>query len=160
MSATTDASAMGAAAALPRDKGLKSGALGLFSTTVIGVASTAPAYSLAATLGFIVAVRRRAGAGRRGARVRPDAADRDRLQRAQQGRARLRHDVHLGHRGRSGRDVGWLGGWGIIAADVIVMASLAQIAGQYGFLLFNADGHRRATRRAAGCCSSASSGSS
>ena len=36
--------------------------------------------------------------------------------------------------------VGWLGGWGIIAADVIVMASLAQIAGQYGFLLFNADG--------------------
>jgi len=38
------------------NKGLKSGALGLVSTTVMGVASTAPAYSLAATLGFIVAV--------------------------------------------------------------------------------------------------------
>src|SRR5215469_3023889 len=38
------------------DKGLKPGALGLVSTTVMGVASTAPAYSLAATLGFIVAV--------------------------------------------------------------------------------------------------------
>ena len=38
------------------EKGLKSGALGLVSTTVMGVASTAPAYSLAATLGFIVAV--------------------------------------------------------------------------------------------------------
>src|SRR5581483_9481034 len=37
------------------DKGLKSGALGLLSSVVIGVASTAPAYSLAATLGFIVA---------------------------------------------------------------------------------------------------------
>ena len=35
------------------DKGLKTGALGLVSSTVMGVASTAPAYSLAATLGFI-----------------------------------------------------------------------------------------------------------
>ena len=33
------------------DKGLKGGALGLVSSTVVGVASTAPAYSLAATLG-------------------------------------------------------------------------------------------------------------
>jgi hypothetical protein len=36
------------------DKGLKSGALGLISSTVVGVASTAPAYSLAATLGLVV----------------------------------------------------------------------------------------------------------
>jgi hypothetical protein len=35
-----------------RDKGLKTGALGLVSSVVIGVASTAPAYSLAATLFF------------------------------------------------------------------------------------------------------------
>ena len=39
----------------PTEKGLKSGALGLISNIVIGVASTAPAYSLAATLGLIVA---------------------------------------------------------------------------------------------------------
>ncbi len=38
-----------------RDKGLRAGTLGLVSSTVIGIASTAPAYSLAATLGFIVA---------------------------------------------------------------------------------------------------------
>src|SRR4029078_9611270 len=38
------------------EKGLKTGALGWVSNVVIGVASTAPAYSLAATLGFIVAV--------------------------------------------------------------------------------------------------------
>src|SRR6202020_1987035 len=38
-----------------RDKGLKTGALGLVSSVVIGVASTAPAYSLAATLFFVVA---------------------------------------------------------------------------------------------------------
>ena len=35
-------------------KGLKGGALGLVSSVVVGVASTAPAYSLAASLGFIV----------------------------------------------------------------------------------------------------------
>ncbi len=38
------------------DKGLKKDALGFVSSLVIGVASTAPGYSLAATLGFIVAV--------------------------------------------------------------------------------------------------------
>src|SRR5436190_5641568 len=37
------------------DKGLKKNAIGFLSNVVIGVASTAPAYSLAATLGFIVA---------------------------------------------------------------------------------------------------------
>jgi amino acid transporter len=35
---------------------------------------------------------------------------------------------------------GWAGGWAIVAADVLVMASLAQVAGQYIFLLFNAHG--------------------
>ena len=35
-------------------KGLKPGALGLLSSVVVGVASTAPAYSLAASLGFVV----------------------------------------------------------------------------------------------------------
>jgi hypothetical protein len=38
-------------------KGLKSGAIGAVSNVVIGVSSTAPAYSLAATLGAIVAVK-------------------------------------------------------------------------------------------------------
>ncbi|HEV7195702.1 MAG TPA: amino acid transporter, partial [Pedococcus sp.] len=36
------------------DKGLKGGAIGLLSSVVIGMSSTAPAYSLAATLGFVV----------------------------------------------------------------------------------------------------------
>ncbi len=39
-----------------------------------------------------------------------------------------------------GPKTGWMGGWGILAADILVMASLAQVAGQYVFLLFNADG--------------------
>ena len=34
-----------------------------------------------------------------------------------------------------GPSLGWLGGWAIVVADVIVMANLAQIAGLYSFLL-------------------------
>jgi hypothetical protein len=37
------------------EKGLRSGALGMLSGIVIGVASTAPGYSLAASLGLVVA---------------------------------------------------------------------------------------------------------
>src|SRR5277367_2276772 len=36
-------------------KGLKGGSLGLLSSVVVGMASTAPAYSLAAVLGLVVA---------------------------------------------------------------------------------------------------------
>ena len=64
------------------DKGLKKGAIGYISNIVIGVASTAPAYSLAATLGFIVAVKgvgvHAPGGDARG--VHPDAAGRRGLQ--------------------------------------------------------------------------------
>ena len=60
--------------------------------------------------------------------------------------------------------VGWMGGWGIIAADVIVMANLAQIAGAYSFT-FVGDlgwtfGGRPAPAARCGRRSRASSGSS
>ena len=38
----------------PEGKGLAAGTLGLWGSTVIGLASTAPVYSLVATLGFVV----------------------------------------------------------------------------------------------------------
>src|SRR5262249_42952730 len=34
-----------------------------------------------------------------------------------------------------GPRTGWMGGWAIVVADLIVMANLAQIAGLYSFLL-------------------------
>jgi len=43
---------LGTAAPPVGSKGLKVGALSMISSLVIGVASTAPAYSLAASLGF------------------------------------------------------------------------------------------------------------
>ena len=53
MSSGTSAASPGA---LPGEKGLKTGSLGLLASVVIGTASTAPAYSLAASLGLIVVI--------------------------------------------------------------------------------------------------------
>lgn len=121
------------------DKGLKPGALGLVSSVVIGVASTAPAYSLAATLGFIVAfigVQTPTIVVLAFVPMLLVAIGYKELNKA---------DPDCGTTftwaSRAfGPKTGWAGGWAIIASDVLVMASLAQIAGQYGFLLFNADG--------------------
>ena len=123
----------------PPGKGLKTGALGLVSSVVIGVASTAPAYSLAATLGFVVAF-----VGLQSPIV-VILAFVPMLFTAIGYQELNKADPDCGTTftwatRAFGPKTGWLGGWGIIAADILVMASLAQIAGQYLFLLFNADG--------------------
>ena len=41
--------------------------------------------------------------------------------------------------------LGWLGGWAIVVADIIVMANLSQIAGIYTFLLVGADSYAAST---------------
>jgi hypothetical protein len=69
----------------PAEKGLKSGALGLVSTTIIATASVAQAYSIAATLVFVVGFVGLQSPAHCRPRVRPDAADIHRLQRAEQG---------------------------------------------------------------------------
>lgn len=121
------------------EKGLKSGALSLVASIVIGVASTAPAYSLAATLGFIVVfigvqtpaivvlafvpMLFVAFGYKELNRVDPDCGT-----------------TFTWASRAFGPRTGWAAGWAIVASDVLVMASLAQVAGQYGFLLFNARG--------------------
>jgi amino acid transporter len=125
----------------PAPKGLRGDAIGLLTSIVIGVASTAPAYSLAATLGFVVLA---VGGGVQAPiivllafvpiflvaygykelnSVDPDCGT-----------------TFTWATRAFGPVTGWIGGWGIVGADVLVMASLAQIAGQYGFLLFDANG--------------------
>src|SRR3984957_12606657 len=117
------------------EKGLKGGALGLVAATVMGVASTAPAYSLAATLGFIVAV---VGLGSPIVAVLAFIP----IFLTSIGYSELnKADPDCGTTftwaARAfGPKTGWAGGWAIVAADVLVMASLAQVAGQYVFLLF------------------------
>jgi amino acid transporter len=120
------------------DKGLKANALGFMSNLVIGVASTAPAYSLAATLGFIVVIQ---GIGVKAPAVLIVSFVPIIL-------------VSLGYRYLNKADpdagttfawttrafgpwIGWMNGWAIFVADVIVMASLSVIASQYTYALFD-----------------------
>jgi amino acid transporter len=119
-------------------KGLKAGSLGLASATVIGVASTAPGYSLAATLGFVTYY-----VGFKAAAVMwiafipmaCIAAAFFYLNRA---------DPDCGTNftwvTRSmGPRLGWMGGWSSMVADLIIMPNLAQIAAIYSFHLFGLD---------------------
>ncbi|MBV9423511.1 MAG: APC family permease [Solirubrobacterales bacterium] len=120
----------------PGNKGLKTDAIGYVSNLVIAIASTAPAYSLAATLGFVVAV---AGVGVHAPAVLLVAFIPMLF-------------VSVGYRffnladpdaGTTfawvtrtfGPQLGWINGWAIFLADIIVMASLAAIASQYTYLL-------------------------
>jgi amino acid transporter len=123
------------------DKGLKKDALGFVSSVVIGVASTAPGYSLAASLGFVVAV---AGVGLQAPAVLLLAFV-PMLLIASAYYYLNRADPDCGTTfswvtRAMGPSWGWLGGWAIVVADVIVMANLAQIAGLYSFLLFGWQG--------------------
>jgi amino acid transporter len=121
------------------DKGLKSGALGLISSTVIATASVAPAYSLAATLGFIVlAVGLKAPIIAILAFVPMILTS---IGYSELNKADPDCGTTFTWATRAfSPNTGWAGGWAIVAADVLVMASLAQVAGQYIFQLFNAHG--------------------
>ncbi|WP_328352102.1 APC family permease [Mycobacterium sp. NBC_00419] len=118
-------------------KGLKGGALGLVSSIVVGMASTAPAYSLAATLGLIVASGGALLAGVKAPAIVLIAfIPMYMIAVAYQELNKAEPDCGTTFTWASrafGPLIGWLGGWGIIAADVIVMANLAQIAGSYSF---------------------------
>src|SRR5437016_4594162 len=122
------------------EKGLKTGPIGYLSNLVISTASVAPAYSLAATLGFVVAIN---GVGLAAPAVMLVsfipmlliAAGYYYMNRA---------DPDCGTSftwvtKALGPHLGWMTGWVIVAADVVVMATLAYIAGVYTFLLFGLD---------------------
>ncbi len=125
-------------------KGLKAGALGLAGSIVIGIASTAPAYSLAASLGYVVIVANGDGiVGVKAPLIMVVAfipmyfiA----VAYSELNKAEPDCGTTFTWAARAfGTKTGWLGGWGIIAADVIVMANLSQIAGSYSFALVGAD---------------------
>ncbi|MEW2154437.1 amino acid permease [Streptomyces sp. NPDC007189] len=119
-------------------KGLKSNALGLFSSVAMGLASTAPAYSLAATLGIIVA-----GVGLQ-APIVTMLAFIPMLLVAYAFRELNASNADCGTTftwatRAFGPRVGWMGGWGLVVANIIVMANLAEVAAAYGFRLVGLD---------------------
>ena len=120
------------------DKGLKAGAIGLMSTIVIGVASTAPGYSLAAGLGFVT------GAAGSQAPAIMWLAFIPMLFIAAAYYYLNHADPDCGTTftwvtRAMGPKTGWISGWGIIIADLIIMPSLAAITGKYVFLLIGKD---------------------
>jgi amino acid transporter len=123
----------GQAPAVP-SKGLRAGILDLGDSVMLGLASTAPVYSLAATLGLIVAVNGNytplilllgfvpvlfiAYAFRELNSAMPDCGT-----------------TFIWARRAFGPWAGWLGGWGVALAGIVVLANLAQVAGKYVWLL-------------------------
>jgi amino acid transporter len=134
-----ESASVGARAATPVtvEPKLKAGAIGFISNVVISVASVAPAYSLAATLGYI--------AGVPGLNFHSDAAILvaffPMLAIAAGYYWLNRADPDCGTTfswvtKAMGPFVGWQAGWSVVIADVLVMPSLADVAGNYTFQLF------------------------
>jgi amino acid transporter len=137
MASASSALGAGSVDAVP-DKGLKKGAIGFVSNLVIGTASVAPAYSLAATLGFVALVPKM-GVHAPGVMI---AAFIPMLLIASAYKYLNRADPDCGTTfawvtRAMGPQLGWINGWAIFLADVIVMASLADIAAIYTYELFN-----------------------
>jgi amino acid transporter len=116
-------------------KGLKLGAIGLLSSIVIGVASTAPGYSLAAVLGGMASE-----VGDKAPVILLIAF----IPILFISYAYKSLNAHTPDCGTNftwsakflGPRAGWMNGWALIAADVIVMSSLAEIAALYTYDLF------------------------
>jgi amino acid transporter len=134
----TEAPAPSARVPSSGEKGLKKDAIGFASSVVIGVASTAPGYSLAATLGFIAA----AVALQSPAILLISFVPMFLVAAGYYYMNKADPDCGTSFSWVTkamGPQLGWIAGWAIVVADVIVMANLAQIAGLYTFLLVGWD---------------------
>ena len=120
--------------AIRAQKGLSSGTLGVVGSTVIGLASTAPLYSLAATLGYvIIAVGAQAPlvfivacipmifaafAYQELNREMPDCGT-----------------TFVWGAKAFGPVTGWIGGWAVAVSAIMVLANVGEITGKYFWLL-------------------------
>jgi amino acid transporter len=122
-------------------KGLKRNAISFASNVVIGISSTAPAYSLASSLGVI------AGFATFGSPAVLIVAFVPMLFIAIAYHHLNRADADCGTTfswvtRAMGPHAGWMGGWAIIVTDILVMPSLAAIAGQYTLKLIDIDANQ------------------
>lgn len=126
------------------DKGLKRGAIGFVNNLVFGVASVAPAYSLAVVIGLVtIAAGLQAPAIFLASFVPMFlvAAAFYYMNRADQDCG----TTFAWATRALGPWVGWLGGWAMGISLVFVLGSLADVAARYGFLLFGLDGAASST---------------
>ncbi len=136
--ASTDVAQGAPAAGRPQ---LKRGAISYLSNLVIGVASTAPGYSLAATIGFIVAIP--AMGAQMPAVIIVSFIPMFCIAFAYKNMNKADPDCGTTFSWVTravGPMIGWVAGWAVLFADIVVNANQAQIAGSYGFQLFGLDG--------------------
>ncbi len=120
------------------NKGLKGGSLGLLAIIVIGVASTAPGYSLAASIGFVTGeVGVKAPFVMLAAFV-PMGCIAAAFYYMNKADPDCGTNFTWGVRAFGPR-AGWIAGWGCIVADLVIMPNLAGVSGQYLLLLFSED---------------------
>lgn len=120
------------------EHGLKANAVGFVSVLVIGLASTAPAYSLAAVIGVVavlVGVHAPAALLTSFIPMFFIAAAFYYMNRADQDCGTSFSWVTRA----MGPWVGWMAGWAVVATSILVIGSLADVAARYTFLLFELD---------------------
>ena len=133
-----------APAAERSEHGLKKDAIGFLDGLIIGIASTAPAYSLAAVLAIVVVL-----VGVQAPAVLL-ASFVPMFLIASAFYYMNRADPDCGTTfswvtRAMGPTLGWIGGWAITTTGVLVIGSLAQVAAFYTFDLFGLDGLRDST---------------
>src|SRR3954462_12291596 len=135
---TVPAPTVTGAAPAVADKGLRKGVIGLVGGTVLGIVQTAPAYSVAVTLGFLAAtvgllspavlivafipILCMTFVEREFMRVDPDCGT-----------------VFVWVGRALGPRIGWIASWALLAATLISLANLVNITGTYVFLVLGAD---------------------
>ena len=120
------------------DKGLQAGALGLVGNVVIGLAAVAPAYSLAATLGYVVlAVGEKAPSMFVLAFI-PMLLVAFAYKELSQDTPDCGTTFTWGTKA-FGPWIGWIGGWGLAVSAIIVLANVAEVAAIYLFKFLGQD---------------------
>jgi amino acid transporter len=135
---------MEATAAERSEHGLKKDAIGFVDGLIIGIASTAPAYSLAAVLAIVVV-----GVGVQAPAVLL-ASFIPMFLIASSFYYMNRADPDCGTTfswitRAMGPSLGWVGGWAVTTTGILVIGSLAQVAAYYTFDLFSLDSMRDST---------------
>ncbi len=123
---------------LSEHKGLSEGSLSLTGAVVVGLASVAPAYSLAATLGYVVI---------ENGVLAPVAVILGFIPMVLTAYGYRELNKVIPDCGTTftwvtkafGPKTGWFGGWVLTISGIIVLANLAQVAAQYTFILLGAD---------------------
>jgi amino acid transporter len=120
------------------DKGLQAGAIGLVGNVVIGLAAVAPAYSLAATLGYVVlAVGEKAPAMFVLAFI-PMLLVAFGYKELSQDTPDCGTTFTWGTKA-FGPWIGWIGGWGLAVSAIIVLANVAEVAAIYLYRFLGLD---------------------